>query len=165
MTQLAKIQRIVEQWDVTSASLNDWHNFAIDKETLNIPDVSGVNNDLPITGTYNVTYFVTATVLGIYTGSDINGTKKQSANLKWCNAISNLTPYPLPGSQVNDDYIGYTTFSIFISGHSSQLVGLGGTPSVTDNQINVSLRLDSAIYSPGAKFKTFIEIYAFGNNT
>jgi hypothetical protein len=168
MTELSKIQRVSEQWNISVPVLaNTWHGFVINKETLNMPVITGIatNEKLPTTGAnYDVAYLVKVNALSIISGIvGANGAKSQIAGLSWSNTYSELLPTPLPVSQTNDVFVNSNYFNIYIIGHTNQIPPMSGSPSITNNEINVLIR--TLVPISKAKFKLFIEIFAFGDNT
>lgn len=163
MAELVKIQKICEQFTLTSASANQWFTKTINKNTLNLP-----GDSLPTTGSnYDVVYFVDVTVLCLGGNNTTDGVKKLSAALVWSNTSATLNPVPAISSQnaAQEVFIVNDWFDIWIIGHTSQAGPIPGTPVLVDNEINVVVQAVSSFASPGRKFKLFIDIFSYGDNT
>lgn len=164
MAELAKIQRISFQWNITtSIPANTWHCEVINKQTLNMPDIDSIVNDLPI-NPGNVTYLVNITALGIDGTNPTNGAIKKTVSLSNINGI--LTTYPLPEFQTTELFINSNFFNVYIASHTVDFTTppFLGSPSVTEeNEINILLRTNTTVSS--ARIKVFAEIFAYGSSS
>jgi len=169
MADLVKKQKIVKELVINpGAGFEVRTAVTISKEDLEMP-----GGDFPIAGgNFDAAYLVTATVLcvtGDYTG---DGAKRLTASLRWTDdepGGAEMEPYPAIAAQpaANEQYITDNHFTIYLLGHSNQLASTasGGGSGVVDNQINIGIETSVAGGASDKKFRVFVDVYAFADDT